>query len=132
MLATEKRRTQQYDIDFVDLMNRVAQARRQAEARPMDYARLGGAAFSRAGEAQAALAGAGMQAEGRRLAGQDAMDAANKQAAQRKRAQAMALQSQAFTDALTGSNALVTEAMSRQPWFTDFTRSLYPGTERTA
>ena len=130
MLATEKRRTQQYDIDFVDLMNRVAQMRRQTEARPMDYGRLGGAAFSQAGEAQAALAGAGMQAEGRRLGGQDAMDAANKQAAQRKRAQAMALQSGAFTEGLTGGHDLVTGAMSAQPWFTDLTRTLYPGTGR--
>jgi hypothetical protein len=93
----------------------------------MDYGRLGGAAFSRMGESQAAISGAALGAEGGRLYAQDAGDAYNRMVANQKRAEADKLKAEALTELLGGGTKLAMGAASTDPGFTDFSRQLYPG-----
>lgn len=106
MVTSYTKRSGLYDPAFSESMAGLRRARESAESRPLDYSRLGGAAFLRRGEMYGTLYDAAAQAASRRRMAEQARDQAWAEAGARKEALAMRQQAQNISGLVSGLGGL--------------------------
>ena len=91
-----------YDLAFTGQMGQLGQAREAAEARPVDYSRLGGAALGKRGEMYGSLYDAASRAAGARRTAEQDRELAWRKASGEKQAQAERIKAENAARAITG------------------------------
>jgi len=91
-----------YDLAFTGQMGQLGQTREAAEARPVDYSRLGGAALGKRGEMYGSLYDAASRAAGARRSTEQGRELAWRKASREKEAQAERIKSENAAKAVAG------------------------------
>ena len=91
-----------YDLAFTGQMGQLGQAREAAEARPVDYSRLGGAALGKRGEMYGSLYDAASRAAGARRSAEQNRELAWRKASREKEAQAERIKAENVASVVTG------------------------------